>query len=118
VFYVAAFFVINFVYAYIVFGMPTHIVWSYVNRKVAEKNPIEYYSSDVVSFNKKSGRGGRNSIAINFKENHDYVHVSRDYINQFIKEIPKEYKMNFSVRKGLWNEYVVVDYNVLRKTDN
>lgn len=105
----------NFLYAYFIFGIPAHIIWTNLNREVSKQSPIEYHTFDVEKFHKRSGRGSSNAVYVEFQNGSDKIIVSREFVEQFLSENPKDYKINVSLRKGLWNEYVVENYDVEKK---
>ncbi|MFB9107520.1 hypothetical protein [Flavobacterium gyeonganense] len=89
--------------SYLSFGQIAGVTWNYLNKKEAEKNNIEIISCNVTGFYTKKNP----DVSFKFKNRTEVFRVSPETNRQNYNRNPKDYKLEITVQKGIWNYYLV-----------
>jgi hypothetical protein len=96
-----------------IFGVPAMAVWDYCNVQAANKNTVEVIACPVTQFYV----GKRCNISFTFSGHHEQISMAYKSMKQYKDENPDNYKVVLTCREGLWNYYVVEDWEVVRKSE-
>jgi hypothetical protein len=90
--------------AFLALAYPTQFILTQINRKVSSSNSTEIIKCEVAKFFDK-----RRSTTIDFKyeNNWEQIRISHDEMKPYINEDPKKYILELTVKKGMWNTYIV-----------
>lgn len=97
--------------SYLSFGQIAWITWSYLNKKEAEKNKIEIISCDVTGFYLKKNP----HVSFEFNNRTEVFSVTTEMNRENYNRNPKDYKVEITVQKGIWNYYVVKNWELKNK---
>ena len=99
------------IFSYLSFGQLASITWEILNYKEAKQNPQEIIECDIERFWLKK------NPTIDFKLDNKFERFKVKYseIKQYSEENPMDYKINIKVHKGIWNHYLVEDYEIEKK---
>lgn len=100
--------------SYITLGLVTNVSWECANYYVAENNKTETIILPVAEFHKGSGRKATHSIKFHFQGKKERIRVSIGYIRQCLEQSATKKHIKLRVRKGLWNHYLVEDWDIIR----
>lgn len=102
--YVIGFYLLQgIVFSYLSFGQIASVMWNYINRKEAEKNKIEIINCNVTGFYTKKNP----DISFKFKNRTEVFRVSSEMNRKNYNRNPKDYQLEITMQKGIWNYYVV-----------
>lgn len=110
--YVIVFYLLQgIIVSYLSFGQIAWITWSYINKKEAEKNKTEMISCDVTGFYTKKNP----DISFKFKNQTEVFNVTSEMYRENYNRNPKDYKVEITAQKGIWNYYVVKHWELKNK---
>ena len=89
--------------SYLSFGQIASVIWNCINKFEAEKNPKEILICKVTCFYTKKNP----TVSFNFKNQTEVFNVSSKTNRENYKRNPKDYELEISVKKGIWNYYIV-----------
>ena len=89
--------------SYLSFGQITSVIWNYINKNVAEKNPTEIFICKVTGFYTKKNP----DISFKFKNRTEVFGVNNETNRENYNRNPKDYELEITVQKGIWNYYIV-----------
>ena len=89
--------------SYLSFGQIASVIWNYINKIEAEKNPTEIINCKVTGFYTRKNP----SISFDFRNQTESFNVSSETNRKNYERNPKDYKIEMIVRKGIWNYYIV-----------
>ena len=100
------------VFSYLSVGEVAEISWDYLNHRAAKQNQTETLRCDVTRF-----WTARTPCSIEFKFNGRYERMITRYSNlkEYIKENPKNYKIEIEAKKGIWNYYEPESWMLVKK---
>jgi len=100
----------HFIFAVIMFWMPSNIIWDGLNKMESKNKRIEVFSVPVKQFSLSS----KGSDRIYFYINNDLESIPVSYkdIKPYLDKNPSNYKVKIEVRKGLWNHYVLESWDI------
>lgn len=94
--------------SYLIFGNLANITWEYINKREANKRmPVAFYCP-ITRFD----NGKHEAIEFTFNGEYESIRVSYKSIKPYLEVNPKDYELELIVRKGIWNYYVVKDWNI------
>ncbi|WP_124019547.1 hypothetical protein [Flavobacterium sp. HTF] len=102
--YVVGFYLLQgIVVSYLSFGQLANVMWSYLNKKEAEKNKIEIVSCNVGGFYTKKNP----HVFFKFKNRTEVLKVNSETNRKNYNRNPKDYQLEITMQKGIWNYYIV-----------
>lgn len=102
-------FVMTFMYSVMMFWMPSNMIWDVINKMEASNNKIEVFQCTVQKFD----GGKRESIDFYFNKSWGSIPVHYETVKPYLDKNPKNYKIKIKVKKGIWNYYVLEDFDIL-----
>ncbi|MFD1601467.1 hypothetical protein ACFSJW_15590 [Flavobacterium artemisiae] len=110
--YVIGFFLLQGVLiSYLSFGQIAWITWSYLNKKESEKNKIEIINCNITGFYLKKNP----DISFKFNNRTEVLSVTTEMNRENYNRNRKDYKVEITVQKGIWNYYVVKKWELKKK---
>lgn len=94
------------------FGQASYIIWNYLNKNEAEKQPTETLVCPVTEFH--NGRG-RASIDFEFQNRPENFKVTTSIVLKYKEDNPGDYVVVIEAKKGVWNYYYVENWNLKKK---
>lgn len=102
--YVIGFYLLQGIFvSYLSFGQIANTVWNYINKREASRNRTEIVTCNVTRFYAKKNP----DISFEFKNGNEIFDVTSEMIRQYRNSDPKDYQLEITVQKGIWNYYVV-----------
>jgi hypothetical protein len=96
--------------SYLSFGQVTSVIWNYINVNEAERNPAEVVICKVTSF-----YTNRNPhISFDFKSQTETFDVSSEMNKEIYNRDPKNYELEITIQKGIWNYFIVKHWKLKR----
>ena len=102
----------HFVFALIMFWMPSNIIWDAINKIESNNNQIETYVLKVNEFHRSSGKGSANRIRFVFNEKNESIKTSFKDIEPFLEKNPDNFQIIIEVKKGIWNYYILESWKI------
>ncbi len=99
------------IFSYIIFGNLANLCFILLNNKEANDHMPQVIHCQVSSFN-KGKRKVNSTIGFKFKNDYELFAVSEKYIEPYLQENPNNYEIQIIARKGIWNYYVVDEWNL------
>ena len=101
---------VYFVFAVIMFWMPSNIIWDVLNKMESKNKKLEVFFIPVDQFSTSSK--GSDKIYFYFKNELESIPVPYQDIKPYLDKNPSNYKVEIDVRKGLWNHYVLESWDI------
>ncbi|MCP2029343.1 putative integral membrane protein [Flavobacterium sp. HSC-32F16] len=102
--YVIGFYLLQgIIVSYLSFGQIANVMWNYINKKEAAKNKIEIINCNVTGFYTKKNP----DISFEFKNETEVFEVNSETNRKNYNRNPKDYQLEITVQKGIWNYYIV-----------
>lgn len=95
-------------FSYLSFGQLSKITWDYYNYKTSQQNSVETIVCPVTKFS----TARRSHIDFKFNNRYESFRVRYSAIKDYENKNAKEYNIKISATKGLWNYYIVNDWEV------
>ena len=89
--------------SYLSFGQIASVMWNYINKNEAEKNPTEIVFCKVTGFYTKKNP----DVSFIFKNQTEVFNVNSETNRENYNRNPKDYELEITVQKGIWNYYIV-----------
>ena len=89
--------------SYLSFGQIASVIWNYINKNEAEKNPTEIVICKVTGFYTKKNP----DVSFVFKNKTEVFRVNSEMNRENYNRNPKDYKLEITIQKGIWNYYIV-----------
>ena len=89
--------------SYLSFGQIASVIWNYINKNEAEKNPTEIVICKVKGFYTKKNP----DVSFEFKNQIEVFNVSSETNRENYNRNPKDYQLEITIQKGIWNYYLV-----------
>ncbi|WP_181369135.1 hypothetical protein [Flavobacterium profundi] len=106
------FFVVNLVLSFIVFTTPPQLIWNYINYYKAKNQLSETYITDVTGISTKTNKASPR-FYFNFNGHSESVKASFKYVKAH--EDFKKFQIRLLIRKGVWDEYLLEDWEIISK---
>ncbi|NUY80957.1 hypothetical protein HUK80_08635 [Flavobacterium sp. MAH-1] len=103
------------VFLYPTVGFIANVIWDRINLNEAQNKPAKTFRCAIWDFHKKRSTRGSNSIYFNFKGESESFNVSKETIKKYVNEDPKDYYLEITVREGIMGNYVVDDWDVVKR---
>jgi hypothetical protein len=102
------------IFSYLSFGQAAKISWDILNTRTAKQNAEEIFDCKITRFwtSRRS-----NNIDFLFKDRHNKFKVQHSVIKDYLDTNPSDYYLEIRARKGLWNYYLVEDWDIRAKSD-
>ncbi len=100
------------IFSYLSFGQVAKMSWDYINYKIAKQGYIETYNCEALEVwtTKKS-----NYLSFKFNNRRETLNVSNQFIKDYKDENPNNYNVEINVQKGIWNYYLLDNWNMYKK---
>ncbi|MFT2009422.1 hypothetical protein ACMA1I_12160 [Pontibacter sp. 13R65] len=98
--------------SYLSIGFIARLTWDFINEKVASTNREKNISLQVAQFHTGTGKKGRSDVGFYYSGKFYKFEVSNRYIENYQDLAPKDFQLRLTARRGLWNYYVVDDWNL------
>lgn len=109
---IAFYFLQGILFSYLSFGQIAGVIWNYINKKEAEKNPTEIVICKVTGFYTKKNP----DISFTFKNQTEVFNISTEMNRKNYNRNPKDYELEITVQKGIWNYYIVKHWSLKKKS--
>jgi hypothetical protein len=98
--------------SYLALVYPSQVIFTEINKNISSNNPIEMIECGVEKF-----FDARRSVYIEFKckNNWEHINISHEQMKMYIHENPDNYILELTVKKGIWNSYVVQQWELHTK---
>jgi hypothetical protein len=102
----------GFLFSFISFGQIAKMSWDYANFKKAKQNVSETLHCEVIEVwtTKQS-----NYLSFTFDNRRETFNVSNQFIKDYQVKKNKNYKLEINARKGIWNYYLVDNWEIEMK---
>ncbi|KQB42344.1 hypothetical protein [Flavobacterium aquidurense] len=102
--YVILFYLLQgIIVSYLSFEQIASVTWNYINTREAEKNLVEIINCKVEGFYTRKNP----DISFKFQNRTEVFSVSQEMNRQNYNRNPKDYSLEITIQKGIWNYYVV-----------
>lgn len=105
------FLVHGIIFSYLSFGQLASITWELLNYIEAKQNPQEIIECEVERFWVKKNP----TIDFKLDNKSERLKVKYSEIEMYSEENPTDYKIDIRVHKGIWNHYLVEDFEVKKR---
>ena len=112
IFMIVFYLIQGILFSYLSFGQVAKISWDIMNNRTSKQNIETVFNCQVTRF--WSGRRS-NSIDFLFNDEHDKFDVQYKTIKNYLNTNPKDYYLRITARKGLWNYYLVENWEIKTK---
>jgi hypothetical protein len=102
----------GFLGSYLSLGIGTGLTWHYFNRKKAEQAVNEIFYCKITGFNRGTVRSGSN-IWFLFQGHNENIKVDYQLIKKYLDASPKNYELEITAQRGIWNYYVLNDWTII-----
>ncbi|WP_123921955.1 hypothetical protein [Flavobacterium sp. LM4] len=107
--YVIGFYLLQgIVVSYLSFGQITSVIWNCINNYEAEKNHTEIVYCKVTGFYTKKNP----HVSCIFKNHTEVFSVSTEMNRENYQRDPKDYELKITIQKGIWNYYLVKNWEL------
>jgi hypothetical protein len=89
--------------SYLSFGQIASVIWNYINKYEADKNPTEIVICKVTGFYTKKNP----KISFDFNNQTEVFNVSSEMNRENYNRNPKDFELEITIKKGIWNYYIV-----------
>ena len=103
IYVIGFYFIQGILVSYLSFGQIASVIWNCINKFEAKKNPTEIITCKVTGFYTKKNP----TVSFNFKNQTEVFNVSSETNRDNYDRNPKDYELEISVKKGIWNYYIV-----------
>lgn len=103
-----------FIFSIMTLGLFVDIGFTTINYYYAKRHKQETIILPVDQFHKGTGSKATHSIYFNFKGEIENLTASREYIEECITESATKKHIRLELRKGIWNHYLVDDFDIIR----
>lgn len=109
------FFLGNLIFSFIVFSTVPQVIWNYVNYYEAKKHFPETHIIDITYISTNTNKA---SPKFHFKFNGQPESVKAPLKYVSAHEDFQKYQIKLLLRKGVWEEYYVEDWDIIAKSHN
>ncbi len=111
---------IGSMFSYLSFHTTTDFVFQIINKNEIEKTESKIVDFEIDSFNEKKGGKtqlitGGNRIWYEYEGNKESFKVEKEIIELLKKDL-KNYLIEIELKKGIWNHFIIVDWNIKKRT--
>lgn len=99
------------VISFLSFGQVSLVIWNYLNKKEAERNPTEILTSTITGF----GHGKRTTVDFKYNNHYESLRVTRQTTREYHNVKPKDYVIVIEAKRGIWNYYVVESWSIEKR---
>jgi len=109
---VVFYFIEGLLVSFLALAYPSQFILTQINQKISSSNPIEIVQCDIANFFDK-----RRSSTVDFKygNNWEQIRISHAKMKLYINEDPNNFTLELTVKKGIWNTYVVQKFEIHTK---
>lgn len=101
-------------FSYLIFGQIAKISWDILNKSAAKENSEEVIICKISKFwTSKSS----NQIEFQFENKLERFNVSYSTIKPYLKTNPKDYYLKIEANKGIWNYYLVNNWEIIKNLE-
>lgn len=100
-------------FAYFSAGLIAKSIWNQINTSTALTNESEYITCQVDQFHLTDRTDESSRILFFFQYETEAVYARRDFLKKYVDKNPDDYLIELKVKKGIWNYYVLEDWNLL-----
>ncbi|MBE8727636.1 hypothetical protein [Flavobacterium hungaricum] len=109
--YVIGFYLLQgVIVSYLSFGQIATVTWNYLNKRAAEKSKIEIISCNVTGFYTKKNP----DVSFEFNNRTEVFSVDSEMNRENRNRSPKDYQVEITIQKGIWNYYIVRNWELKR----
>ncbi|MHA3788057.1 hypothetical protein ACX0HA_07590 [Flavobacterium hauense] len=101
-------------FSFIIFGTIANLAFEISNYYAAKHSRQQTVVLPVDEFHIGRGSKAKHTIRFNFKGEKEYIKVSRNFIDQYVRETNSKHQIKLKLRKGLWNHYLVDDFDIIK----
>lgn len=98
--------------SFLALAYPSEFLLNKINQKISNNNPTETIKCNIEKFFDK-----RRSTTIDFKykNNWEHINISHEKMKLYINENPDNFILELTIKKGLWNSYIVQTWKIQTK---
>lgn len=112
--YSIATFLVASLLSFITIGTFASILFETANYYTAQDSKQQTVILPVDEFHKGRGSKATHSIRFHFNDKKEYISVSSNFIHQCIRQSSVKHHIKLKLRKGLWNHYLVDDFDIIK----
>jgi hypothetical protein len=101
-------------FAFSTISVPAQIGFEIANFYTAKGNKQETIIVPVDEFHEDQGKSDSDQIRFHFNNHYESINVSEENTTRYIIESATKHRIKLKLRKGLWNYYVIVGYNIIK----
>lgn len=98
----------GFLFSFFSVGLAGKITFNCFNNYIANQHQTEIITCEITRF----WTGRQSGIDFKYNNRYDKFSVKSSIIKAYKDKQPKDYKLEISARKGLWNYYLVDDWTI------
>jgi hypothetical protein len=101
--------------SYVTFGVAADMIWKYTNEQKASYSTNEVFESQVLKIVNNNGRRypfARSYLVIRHSGKNETVYINSDLMETLRDREPKDCKLIYRAKKGLWDYYVLESFYV------
>jgi hypothetical protein len=100
--------VFGLMFSFVSLGLFANILWGWLNKMEADKSPTELVVCPVSKF---VSRKKRDYVDFQFKGRSEQIITKK--AGEFASENPKNYQIELTLQKGIWNHYLVKNWQLV-----
>ncbi|PZR23428.1 MAG: hypothetical protein DI539_03125 [Flavobacterium psychrophilum] len=101
-------------FSFITIGTFASLTFEVANYYTAKESKQRTVTLPVDEFHKGKGSKASYSIRFRFEDKKESIRVSRNFIEKCIEQSATKHRISLKLRKGLWNHYLVDDWNIVK----
>lgn len=111
-FLIFLYFIQGFLFSYLSIGVFTSVIWDNLNKRTADLNSIEIIDCKIEKINSGTSRTSPN-IYFLFQDKSESISIDHETYGKYYDSKLTDLKLQISVRKGIWNYYVLDEWEMV-----
>ena len=101
-------------FSFFTLSVPVQIGFEAANFYTAKGSKQETVIVTVDEFHEDQGKSDSDQIEFHFNNHYESIKVSEENITRYIIESATKHRIKLKLRKGIWNHYLVDDYDIIK----
>lgn len=102
----------GFLFSYLSIGVVASVIWDNFNKKTADLNSIEIIDCKIEKINSGTSKTSPN-IYLLFHLKSESIPIDHETYRKYYDSKLTDLKLQLSVRKGIWNYYVLDEWEII-----